>query len=195
MKQLFNFREKGQSLVEVALFFPIFIFMLAGLVEVSQLVITQNRVSNAARVGSRFGANGGQDEGMMIVALNSVTQTLNFEEGEWDLWVVRGQVNDAGDGFESGTWEFNHVYGISNTVRYSDVNEVAIEADVLAELQKGIPQNQWDEQVGGLQIVGMYAQHDVESILGLNILPFLTGFFSVNELSIMRQTGGKSGAD
>ena len=48
-----SWKEKGQSLVEVALFLPIFIIVLAGLIEVSQLVITQNRVSQAARTAAR----------------------------------------------------------------------------------------------------------------------------------------------
>ena len=56
--------QRGQSLVEVALFFPIFIILLAGLVEVSQLLITQNRVSSAARAGARFASNGGEDVGI-----------------------------------------------------------------------------------------------------------------------------------
>ena len=181
--------EKGQSLVEVALFFPIFIIILAGLVEVSQLVITQNRVSNAVRVSSRFGANGGQDEGMVTVALNAVTLTLNLEEDFWDMWIVRGTVNDAGDDFIPETWEFNHAYGISNTGQITDVNQAEIQAEILADLQAGIPEDQWDDNVGGLRVVGMYSLHDIESILGLDILPFLTGFYSIRGFSYMRQSG------
>ena len=71
-------KHTGQSLVEVALFLPILIILLAGIVELSQLVITQNRVSNAARAATRFGANGGEDEGIVIVALDTVTQTLDI---------------------------------------------------------------------------------------------------------------------
>jgi hypothetical protein len=59
--------QRGQSLVEVALFFPIFIILLAGLVEVSQLLITQNRVSSAARAGTRFASDGGEDAGIVTV--------------------------------------------------------------------------------------------------------------------------------
>lgn len=181
--------EKGQSLVEVALFLPIFLIILAGLIEVSQLVITQNRVSQAARVSSRFGANGGQDEGMMIVALNSVTQTLLTDEGSWDMWVVRGEVNDAGTAFKSDSWEFNHVYGISNTVSYSGVNESEIQANVLSELQSNISPQDYADVVGGIQIVGLYTLHDVESILGLNAIPWLDGFYTIRGFSYMRQTG------
>lgn len=179
--------QKGQSLVEVALFLPIFIIILAGLIEVSQLVITQNRVSQAARVSSRFGANGGQDEGMMIVALNTVTQTLLMDESHWDMWVVRGTVNDNGDAFAD--WQFNHVYGISSTVEFSNVNEAEIQTEVLTELQSNINPSDYDDLVGGIQIVGMYALHDVESILGLDAMPWLQGFYGVRGFSYMRQTG------
>lgn len=180
-------REKGQSLVEVALFLPIFIIILAGLIEVSQLVITQNRVSQAARVSSRFGANGGQDEGMMLVALNTVTQTLLMDAGNWDMWVVRGTVNDAGTAFNE--WEFTHVYGISNTVGFTDVNDVDIQTEVLTELQRNITPNNYTTLVGGLRIVGLYTLHDVESILGLDSMPWLQGMYSVRGFSYMRQTG------
>ncbi|MCB8966146.1 MAG: pilus assembly protein, partial [Ardenticatenaceae bacterium] len=180
-------REKGQSLVEVALFLPIFIIILAGLIEVSQLVITQNRVSQAARVSSRFGANGGQDEGMMIVALNSVTQTLLMDEGNWDMWVVRGTVNDDGDDFSD--WEFNHVYGISNTLDFTQVNEAEIQTEILTDLQSNMNPSDYASLVGGMQVVGLYTLHDIESILGLDAMPWLQGFYTIRGFSFMRQTG------
>lgn len=177
-------RERGQSLVEVALFFPIFIIILAGLVEVSQMVITQNRVSQAARVASRFGANGGENDGMVFVALNSITQTLGVDADEWDMWVVRGEVNDGGTAFTDESWEFTHAYGISNTRRYNDVDEDAIRAEILGQLQGD---NNGD--AAGLRIVGLYATHDVESILGLDSFPALNNIYGVRGLNFMRQTG------
>ncbi len=182
-------REKGQSLVEVALFLPIFLVILAGLIEVSQLVITQNRVSQAARVASRFGAGGGQDEGMVIVAMNSITQTLGMSPEEWDLWVVRGSVNAAGTAIDNSTWQFNHVYGISNTVNFGSIDENTIKAQVLTELQRGVSPSDYQAVVGGIQFVGMYALHDVNSILGLEALPFLQGLYTIRGFSFMRQTG------
>ncbi|HEX6386025.1 MAG TPA: TadE family protein, partial [Anaerolineae bacterium] len=158
-------REKGQSLVEVALFFPIFIVILAGVVEVSHLVITQNRVSNAARSSTRFAANGGEDAGMVNVALNTVTQTLEISEDVWDIWSIRGTLNDAGDGFAE--WKFTQIYGISNTTRAYDVDEEALRQQVINELQIDHRGQTSAAIAGGLRIVGTYAIHDVESILGL----------------------------
>lgn len=185
-------REKGQSLVEVALFLPIFLVMLAGLIEVSQLVITQNRVSQAARVSSRFGAGGGQDEGMVVVALNSVTQTLGMTPAEWDMWVVRGQVNEQGTAIEADTWEFNHAYGISNTVDFNQIDEAVIQTQVMDELQRGVSNpGDYPALVGGIQFVGLYALHDINSILGLDAIPYLTDLYTIRGFSIMRQTSDK----
>lgn len=185
-------REKGQSLVEVALFLPIFLIMLAGLIEVSQLVITQNRVSQAARVSSRFGAGGGQDEGMVVVALNTVTQTLGMEPEQWDMWVVRGRVNPQGTAVDPATWEFNHAYGISNTLRFNVINEAQIQAQVIQELQRGVSNpGDYPAQVGGIQFVGLYALHDISSILGLKAIPYLTDLYTIRGFSIMRQTNDR----
>lgn len=176
-------QERGQSLVEVALFFPIFIIILAGLVEVSQMVITQNRVSQAARVAARFGANGGENDDMVFTALNSITQTLGTDAGEWDMWIVRGEVNEEGTAFTDDSWEFTHAYGISNTRRYSGVDEDAVRAEIFNQLKEA------NDDVSGLRIVGMYALHDVNSILGLDSFPALNNIYGVRGLNYMRQTG------
>lgn len=181
--------QRGQSLVEVALFFPIFIILLAGLVEVSQLLVTQNRVSSAARAATRFASNGGQDEGVAPTVLNTITQTLAIDESVWDIWVIRATVDNSGAGFDSnngGAWSFTHVYGISNTVRSSSISEIDIRNRVIDELQRDEFDNQVSGIANGLQIVGTYAIHDVDSILGLDAMSQLAGFSSLNALSVMR---------
>lgn len=180
-------KQIGQSLVEVALFLPIFVILLAGIVEISQLVITQNRISNAARVATRFGSNGGEDPGMVTVALNSITQTLNTDEARWDMWAIRGVV--APDGSSFTEWTFDHIYGISQTVLYSDVNETAIQQKVLQDLQtneQGVVNN---AIAGDLRIVGAYILHDVDSIIGLDAFPALAEVSSARALNVMRVTG------
>lgn len=183
--------QRGQSLVEVALFFPIFIILLAGLVEISQLLVTQNRVSSAARASTRFAANAGQDEGMVSVALNNVTQTLETDPSVWDLWSIRATVNADASDFDD--WTFTQIYGISNTVRAPSVDESAIRARVLEELRRDEFDNIATDSSGNsiaadLQIVGTYAIHDVDSILGLDAMSQLAGFSSLEALSIMRIT-------
>ena len=186
-RQFTEAREKGQSLVEVALFFPIFLVILAGVVEVSHLVITQNRVSNAARSSTRFAANGGEDAGMVNVTLNTVTQTLEVSDDVWDIWSIRGTLNDAGTDFAD--WTFTHIYGITNTTRAPDIDEAALRQQVIDELQVDHQGDTSAAIAGGLRIVGTYAIHDVESILGLDTIPDLVGFSSISALSVMRVTG------
>lgn len=181
-----NASQRGQSLVEVALFFPIFVILLAGLVEVSQLLVTQNRVSSAARAGTRFAADGGEDAGIVTVVLNNITQTLQTDENVWDIWSIRATVNDAGNDFTA--WQFTQIYGISNTVKAPSVNEQAIRQRVLEELQRDEFNNTSNAIAQNLQIVGTYAIHDVDSILGLDAMSQLAGFSSLNALSIMRIT-------
>ncbi len=179
--------QRGQSLVEVALFFPIFIIMLAGVVEISNIIITQNRVSSATRAGARFGADGGENEGIKNVVLNTVTQTLELDQEFWDVWVVRGTVNSDGNAIDS--WEFSHVYGISNTQQFDTVDEAAIKQEVLDQLQR----NEQGDEVAGiaadLEFVGTFAMHDIDSILGLNALPQFASITSVKDLTVMRVLG------
>jgi hypothetical protein len=186
--------QRGQSLVEVALFFPIFIILLAGLVEVSQLLITQNRVSSAARAGTRFASDGGEDAGIVTVVLNNVTQTLALDPEVWDIWSIRATVNSDGTIIPDEDWEFTHIYGISNTVGFNDVDADMIRERIEEELQHDEFVNVSSGIASNLRIVGTYAIHDVDSILGLDAMSQLAGFSSIDALSIMRITATSQNA-
>jgi hypothetical protein len=187
IKSLINRRGKGQSLVEVALFLPIFLIVIAGLVEVASILVTQNNVHNAARVGARFGSNGGQDEGIALSALNAVTDVLKIEDGYWDVWAVRGQV--AADGRSFAEWSFNHVYGLQQTEAFSDIVEADIQTQVLQQLQTDQNGSTNVAIAGGIEFVGAYLIYDLESILGMDALANLVGFNSVRSLNVMRNSG------
>lgn len=176
--------QKGQSLVEVALFFPIFVLLLAGLVEVSQLVVTQNRISSAARSGARFASNGGEDVGITNTILRTVTQTLELEEDHWDIFAIRGQVNNNGNAFSE--WEFVHIYGISNTQVALTVNEVEVQTAVLNELQTDENDTTNNALAANLEIVGTYVIYDSESILGLTDFAPVGNLYSISDISVMR---------
>ncbi len=176
--------QKGQSLVEVALFFPIFVLLLAGLVEVSQLVITQNRISSAARSGARFAANGGEDVGITNTVLRTVTQTLELEEDHWDIFAIRAQVNGSGNAFSQ--WQFAHIYGISNTQAALTVDEIEIQTAVLDELQTDENDTNNNALAADLEIVGTYVIYDSESILGLTDFAPVGDLYSISDISVMR---------
>lgn len=174
-------RPWGQSLVETALFMPIFLIIIAGVVEISNLIVHQSRVDAAVRTATRFGAQGGIDEGMRLSLLNSVTQTLNLDADVWDVWVVRGEINDAGNDYVANTWAFNHIYGLNATDSFSDVNEAAIQQEVLLSLQQD---GAFQDRAGGIEFVGMLAFHDTAAVLGLDT--FLQGFNTVRGFAVMR---------
>lgn len=206
MKRKFLGSQRGQSLVEVAVFLPVALIIIAGLVELSLYLVTQNKVNTAAREAARFGANGGENAGMVSVALSTVTQTLQLEIDRWDMWTVRGKVRarclngtggtvtlDFGDNNQD--FDVEHSYGISQTVAFTETNTYvysnAFRQEVLQELSLGgvgtcsTPSNPAPD-INGLQFVGMYSAHDVESILNLDV--FLESVFTVRALHVFRVT-------
>ncbi len=194
-------REKGQSLVEAALTFPIFLILIAGGVEVSQILITQNRVETAARAAARFAANGGDES--YLAALGSVEQTIDLDAGLWDIWIIEATVNSSGDGFESGGgWNVEKVFGISNTIAYTEVaasldNSCAVDCvqdEILKDLQTNelgvyldpVADPSVERIAAGLDVVAVYIIHDIDAILSLNAMPGLQGLYSAQALSVMR---------
>lgn len=175
-------RERGQSLVEFALYLIIvFIPLLAGIIEVSQYVVTQNRVSTASRAAARFGANGGEDEGMLTVIQNNVRDTMRIDlsPDRWDIWAIRGTVNNEGTSFNS--FEFNRIYGNGQTERFSTIVTDTVRSEILEDLQK---QNRG---AGKEQIVGTLILYDTDSLLGINNL--WAGPFSLRGLNVLRYKG------
>ncbi len=133
MKQKINstnqfLRQKGQSLVETALVLPVLIILIAGAVEASSILITKNRIESAARAAARFASKGGDD--VEQAALDSVTGTLQLNEGVWDIWLVEGQL--TADGLDFASWNADgdtndiitntQIYGaITPTTKYTDI--------------------------------------------------------------------------
>lgn len=159
--------------------------IIAGVVEVSQLTITQNRIADSARAAARFGSNGGEDDGIVTVVFNSITQTMQVSPERWDVWVVRGNINSAGDNFDS--WTMNHAYGFSNTVEAINLNEGQLQQEILDELHFDHNGNAvGDDRLSNLEIIATYIIHDVESLLGLDGFPMLEGLHSIESLNVMR---------
>lgn len=196
-------RERGQSLVEAALVFPIFVMLIAGVIEVSHVLITKNRVESAARAATRFAASGGEES--QRVALNSVTDTLDLSSGYWDIWTIEGTVNQSGDGFLPGEgWQVNKAFGISNTLAYTEVVAAlapdcttnCINAEILKDLQTDpngvhldpVADPSVKRVAADLKIVATLVIHDIDSVIGINAMPGLSGLYSVQALSVMRTT-------
>jgi hypothetical protein len=178
-------RQRGQSLAEAAIFMPVLLLLVVGLVEVSQLVITQNRISTAARNAARFGAQGGEDAGIRNITLNTVTQTLDLTSGVWDIFVVRAQIGQDGN-IDADDFDYQHVYGTGATQSFTATNTSAAWEALRQEIVDDLSFEGTDP--AGLNIVGVLILHDVESILGLDLLPALLGRNTVRGFSIMRNS-------
>ncbi len=179
--------QLGQSLVEVALFLPILIFILAGIVEVGNLLITQNRVTTSARVAAGYGAAkydrddwNGTAMAMGNVALNTVTETMELSPDLWDIWSIRAYTNDAGDDFEE--FEATHVFGTNNVVSTTEWTtiETQVQSDMLAELQ-----SQGADLAKDLEVVASLNYHNIDTILGLDLWQWV-GFQRLKGLTVMR---------
>jgi hypothetical protein len=179
-------RERGQSLVETALFLPILIFLIAGVVEVSNLLITQNRITTAARTAAGFGAaNFDRDDwsgtagAMGVVALNTVTETLILDSGLWDIWSIHARTDDTGSGFEVFT--ATHVFGDNAVVDNGTwaANQADVQADMLSELQST------GASAADLEVVASVTYHAIDTILGLPVWQW-TGLQTLRGLTVMR---------
>lgn len=79
-------RDRGQSLVEFALIFPLIVFLIASFVEVGRAVFAYNTIANAARQGARVA---------IVNQLEDVTDcdaTRPVEDPFEPHWSIRGCV-------------------------------------------------------------------------------------------------------
>lgn len=178
-------KQFGQSLVETALFMPVLLIMIVGLVEVSQMVITQNRISTAARNAARFGAQGGEDLGMQHVTLNTVTQTLDLNSGVWDVFSLRGELDSDGD-LPEDNFSWQHIYGDGMTQAFTDTMTSESWEDLRQEIVDSLTYK--GSSPANLKFVGVLILHDIDTILGLDVIPALVGRNTVRGFSIMRNS-------
>lgn len=125
IKQLFERRSasgslrrnrRGQSLVEFALSLPVLLLILAATLEVGNVLTQYNRVQIAAREGARFGAAGGTDDGVEAVVKQAAAESLNTDETQMDIWVVRPVIDAVGSwSWEDWAGEEKHVHGLTLT--------------------------------------------------------------------------------
>jgi hypothetical protein len=192
-----QWKDRGQSLVEIALFLPILIFVLAGLVEVSNLLITQNRVTTASRIAAGFGASnfnaddwadvdpeteeciGGTACAMGAVAINTVTETMNLSPELWDVWSINATFDAAGTDFKVFT--HTHAYGIYEVVPEIQWSQIItqVKNDMMTNLQGA------SAGTGNLSVVAAVAYHNIGTILGVPMWQW-TGLQTIRGLTVMR---------
>lgn len=109
-------RQRGQSLVELALTMPILLLIMAGTVEVTNLITVYNELEAATREAGRLGSQGSPDANLWPVFLQSLNGTaVNQSSSELYAWSIRPSIKDCSkttcnNGFKNGstsTWGVN----------------------------------------------------------------------------------------
>jgi hypothetical protein len=163
--------ERGQSLVEIAIFLPVVLIILVGIVEVSHALTAYLVIANAAREGARFGVAGGKEEGITTVILNSTKLDVTAERA--DVYVIRTRLNAAG---ELEKWKEAHTYG--------DGPETS-----------GLTPERIKEWLGsgggpaGVELLVTVFDYDLQSLLGLPVLSAFSERISLRAHSVMRVGG------
>lgn len=120
--------DKGQSLVETALFFPILILVIIGVVEVGYLLHDYLAVANAAREGARYAATVGTEssDNATITSIITTTMTskgLDVNTTNTSIYLVRGGTTITGS---IDYWDEVWTYGGQREV-WIDQNEITDE--------------------------------------------------------------------
>lgn len=93
-------KERGQSLVELAVILPLLLFLFMGMIEVGWAMHSYLTVANAAREGARFGTRGSFSEEdiaeVTVVALGAVDVRLEGEEANGTVIVTLVDIDPDG---------------------------------------------------------------------------------------------------
>lgn len=163
--------RRGQSLVEFALTLPVLLTIVAGVVEVSNILLMYNRVQLAAREGARFGAMGGTNSGVLDVVQQASDEALLVADDRMRVWVIRPTVQATGSPLAfswAGTWDPNTecVYPVDPPAGpgCTDVSPLAA-SQVLNDLKVIGGANAGN--VNGTRFVVVVVQYDVDTLLNL----------------------------
>jgi hypothetical protein len=173
--------ELGQSLVETALVLPILIVLLVGIVELSNVLNTQNKLTTASRNAADFGAaNYDRDNFSMItapamgqVALNTVTETLIMDTNRWDIWSIKARTNGEGTAFSVFT--HTKVFGDESVLTVTEWDALVpdVQSDMLAALRSVCDGGDTCDEAADIEVVASVPYYAPDPILGLPVLEFL----------------------
>jgi hypothetical protein len=169
-------KGRGQSLLEFALTMPVLLTIMAGVLEVGNLLVTYNRVQLAAREASRFGAAGGASEFVPEIVLDASTDSLDTSPDRMSVYVIRPVVEyssgafrwkDSGPGNPWGVPE-DCVYG--NDCSGSGLNAANILTEV-SQIVSGTAQGATSTNVQDLnttRVTIVVVSYEAQTILNLN---------------------------
>jgi Flp pilus assembly protein TadG len=104
---------RGQSLVEMAFFFPILLLIIAGIVEVGHTLNTYLAVAHATREGARFGVMVGStttsDDNITAIIVEAMqNKGVEITNENTCIWLVRLETDSSGN---ISSWDDRQVYG------------------------------------------------------------------------------------
>jgi Flp pilus assembly protein TadG len=107
---------RGQSLVEMAFFFPLLLIIIAGIVEVGHTLNTYLAAANATREGARYGITVGDSSGddqmiTNVIVEAMVNKKMEVTDENTCIWLVRLETNDQDPPTGFVQWDERHVYG------------------------------------------------------------------------------------
>jgi Flp pilus assembly protein TadG len=117
--------ERGQAIVEVALVFPLLLFVLLSLIELSLLLNARNTVSFASRDGSMIAAEGGSRTGTDCVVLQQVERDLVAPASAVKVLTVKVYWSDQ-NGLQIGNNYNLYTRGASMTCTYGDGTSITV---------------------------------------------------------------------
>lgn len=170
-------KNKGQSVVEMALVLPIMLIIVVGLVELGSILFTQMTVTNAAREGARFGVTGATDTDITIISQNALATILNYEDTEVNLYVIRGKTGADGR-FNTGSEDLRAAsyWRVRQTISGTTPSQPV--APSVIESALGYSPN--------VEVLIVHAHYDHQSLLGLPFVDFLAEQAELSSYTLMR---------
>ena len=178
-----QYASAGQAMVETALIIPLICLLIAGTVEVGNLLNTQNKVSTASRSGTVYGAANFSGDDFTVnndwaiemanISVQNLANTLSVDPDAWDMWSIKLTTDEDGTGYTE--WTAVHSFGNNSVVSAAEWStlEVEIQQDILDQLAEG------GADAANLEAVSVVDFHDRSSILGIS-------FFDPGALSRLR---------
>lgn len=170
-------RARGQSLVEFAVVLPILLLIVAGTLEVGNVLTHYNRVQLAAREAARFGAAGGSD--LLAIVEDTAQEAMIFDDSHMTVWAIRPTVDTQGSSDPANwIWEGSGGtgWGVPEECLMGEdcglLSSFLTWRQVLDETGEAIPDpSRSRAEIDGVTFVVVAVRYETEMVLNL---PFFT---------------------
>ncbi len=167
--------QRGQSLAEFTLVLPILLLIVAGVLEVGNILTIYNRVQLAAREGARFGAAGGAD--ILSIIDQASRESLNLAEDQMTVWVVRPVIDTEHTGLDGQPWTWQDAtlakpWGVDEECIFGDLCDAGTQSPVtptrvLDHVRRIGTTGTYHTSIDGNRFVVVVIYYRVDTILNL----------------------------